>query len=201
MARIPALEPPFTPDVEAQLATMMPAGMPPIGLFRTFARNLPMTIAMAGVITFLLENRLRLVPRWILPTLVLIGLGSVLQWSWSESHGVGDLRWYVLFQALTFIVGVLLLILFPARDEPTRAAVIILVANIAAKILESLDKTIFAAGGIVSGHTLKHLAAGLGFVPLVLWLAKTSIAKPLPRISPDHRGLQADSSAARHDRK
>ncbi|WP_027343115.1 carboxymuconolactone decarboxylase family protein [Hamadaea tsunoensis] len=47
MARIPALEPPFTLDVEAQLATMMPAGMPPIGLFRTFARNLPMTIAMS----------------------------------------------------------------------------------------------------------------------------------------------------------
>jgi len=39
MARIPALEPPFTPDVAAQLATMMPAGMPPIGLFRTFAKN------------------------------------------------------------------------------------------------------------------------------------------------------------------
>ena len=38
MARIPALEPPFTPDVEAQLATMMPAGMPPIGLFRTFTK-------------------------------------------------------------------------------------------------------------------------------------------------------------------
>src|SRR6476661_4789176 len=47
MARIPALEPPFTPDVEAQLATMMPAGVPPIGLFRTFARNLPMTVAMS----------------------------------------------------------------------------------------------------------------------------------------------------------
>jgi alkylhydroperoxidase family enzyme len=47
MARIPALEPPFTPDVEAQLATMMPTGMPAIGLFRTFAKNLPMTIAMS----------------------------------------------------------------------------------------------------------------------------------------------------------
>ncbi|MEU8391320.1 carboxymuconolactone decarboxylase family protein [Micromonospora sp. NPDC048843] len=47
MARIPALEPPFTPDVEAQLATVMPPGMPPIGLFQTFAKNLPMTIAMS----------------------------------------------------------------------------------------------------------------------------------------------------------
>lgn len=48
MARILALEPPFTPDVAAQLATMMPAGVPPIGLFRTFAKNLPMTMAMSN---------------------------------------------------------------------------------------------------------------------------------------------------------
>ncbi|MBG0564426.1 carboxymuconolactone decarboxylase family protein [Actinoplanes sp. NEAU-A11] len=27
---------------------MMPPGVPPIGLFRTFARNLPMTVAMSG---------------------------------------------------------------------------------------------------------------------------------------------------------
>lgn len=47
MARIPALEPPFTSDVEAHLATMMPAGRPPIGLFRMFAKHLPMSIAMS----------------------------------------------------------------------------------------------------------------------------------------------------------
>jgi alkylhydroperoxidase family enzyme len=48
VARIPPLDAPFTPDVAAQLTAMMPAGTPPIGLFRTFARNLPMTSAMHG---------------------------------------------------------------------------------------------------------------------------------------------------------
>ena len=47
MARIQALDPPFTPDVAAQLSAMMPPGAPPIGLFRTFAKNLPMTVAMS----------------------------------------------------------------------------------------------------------------------------------------------------------
>jgi alkylhydroperoxidase family enzyme len=47
MARIPALEPPFTADVTTQLAAMMPPGMAPIGLFRMLAKNLPMTIAMS----------------------------------------------------------------------------------------------------------------------------------------------------------
>src|SRR6185312_16954070 len=47
MARIAPLDAPFTADVAAQLATMMPTGMPPIALFRTYAKNLPMTVAMS----------------------------------------------------------------------------------------------------------------------------------------------------------
>lgn len=43
---IEPLVPPFEPDVAAQLEQMMPPGVPPIALFRTFAKNLPMTRAM-----------------------------------------------------------------------------------------------------------------------------------------------------------
>jgi alkylhydroperoxidase family enzyme len=46
--RIAPLEPPFAPGVEAQLQRMMPPGVPPIALFRTFVRNLPMTGAMTS---------------------------------------------------------------------------------------------------------------------------------------------------------
>ena len=63
MARIPALEPPFTADVAAQLASMMPAGMPPIGLFRTLATNLPMTIAMSHWGSYELGPQLSLTTR------------------------------------------------------------------------------------------------------------------------------------------
>ncbi|MGE2816292.1 carboxymuconolactone decarboxylase family protein [Mycobacterium heidelbergense] len=44
--RIGALEPPHPPAVTAQLEKMMPPGVPPIALFRTVARNLPMAEAM-----------------------------------------------------------------------------------------------------------------------------------------------------------
>jgi alkylhydroperoxidase family enzyme len=46
--RISPLEPPYDPSVAAQLTAMMPADatVPPIALFRTFVRNLPMTQAM-----------------------------------------------------------------------------------------------------------------------------------------------------------
>ena len=44
--RISPLEAPFEQEVAAQLRSMMPAGVPPIALFRTFARHLPMARAM-----------------------------------------------------------------------------------------------------------------------------------------------------------
>jgi alkylhydroperoxidase family enzyme len=44
--RIAPVEAPYDPEVQQQLERMMPAGVPPIALFRTFVRNLPMTRAM-----------------------------------------------------------------------------------------------------------------------------------------------------------
>ena len=46
MPRVAPLSPPYAPETAAQLTNMMPPGLPPIGLFRMFARNLPMTEAM-----------------------------------------------------------------------------------------------------------------------------------------------------------
>ncbi|MFJ4585442.1 hypothetical protein [Streptomyces echinatus] len=46
MSRIALLEPPYTDQVGALLARMMPGEAPPIGLLRMFARNLPMAGAM-----------------------------------------------------------------------------------------------------------------------------------------------------------
>ena len=46
MARIQPLDPPYDHDTGEQLGKMMPPGVDPILLFRTFAKNLPMTAAM-----------------------------------------------------------------------------------------------------------------------------------------------------------
>jgi alkylhydroperoxidase family enzyme len=47
-ARVEPLEPPYDEPAAEVLAGMMPPGVEPIGLFRTFARNLAMTTAMRG---------------------------------------------------------------------------------------------------------------------------------------------------------
>ncbi|MEO1060508.1 MAG: carboxymuconolactone decarboxylase family protein [Actinomycetota bacterium] len=48
MPRITPIEAPFAPEDEELLAAMMPPGVPPIALFRTFVRNRSMTRAMRG---------------------------------------------------------------------------------------------------------------------------------------------------------
>jgi alkylhydroperoxidase family enzyme len=58
--RIVPLEPPYDQATEQQLSRMMPAGVPPIALFRTFARNLPMAEAMTAWGSYELGRRLTL---------------------------------------------------------------------------------------------------------------------------------------------
>jgi alkylhydroperoxidase family enzyme len=60
MSRIEPLEPPFEPEVGAQLARMMPPGVAPIALFRTFARNIELARAVTGWGSYELSKRLSL---------------------------------------------------------------------------------------------------------------------------------------------
>ena len=95
----------------------------------------------------------------LLPVLLVIGAASVVQLGIfrSELQGAGTLRFYGVVQLYAGLVLVLMLFL-PARYTRTSdgAAGWYLLA----KLLETFDKPIFALGHIVSGHTLKHLAAG-----------------------------------------
>ena len=59
-ARVDPVRPPYPPPVAERLEAMMPPGVPPILLFRTFARNLPMTAAMSGWGGYELSKRLSL---------------------------------------------------------------------------------------------------------------------------------------------
>jgi alkylhydroperoxidase family enzyme len=61
--RITPLEAPYEAPIAAQLEQMMPAGTPPIVLFRALAKNLPMTEAMSSWGRYELSRRLSLTMR------------------------------------------------------------------------------------------------------------------------------------------
>ena len=60
MSRIQPVNPPYDEPTRQQLASMMPAGVEPILLFRTFAKNLPMAQAMRPWGSYELSRKLSL---------------------------------------------------------------------------------------------------------------------------------------------
>ena len=60
MPRIEPVAPPYDAEVGRRLEAMMPPGVPPILLFRTFVRNLPMAEAMGPWGGYALSRRLSL---------------------------------------------------------------------------------------------------------------------------------------------
>ena len=100
---------------------------------------------------------------WLFPALQAAGIGSVLVWRAGELQGHGDLRFYAAVQVYAILI-LLLLLLVPAKYTRGSDLAIVVGFYVLAKILEESDRQVFALGHIVSGHTLKHLAAaGAGY--------------------------------------
>ncbi|MBU1665594.1 MAG: hypothetical protein KKG92_09355, partial [Gammaproteobacteria bacterium] len=105
----------------------------------------------------------------LLPLLVAAGLASVFYWGWSEARGAGDLRPYLLMQAYPMLLIPLLLWLYPARYSGGRDILVVIGLYLLALLCDLSDRPVFdLTGGLVSGHTLKHLIAALA----VLWVAR-----------------------------
>jgi hypothetical protein len=120
-----------------------------------------MTIVFMSLVAALIVERISLrAGLWLLPVLLLVGAGSVLQWYWSEVRGVGDLRFYATVQAYS-VLFLLLALLLPPRYTRGRDLMVIAGLYVLAKVFETFDRTIFRWGEVVSGHTLKHLVAAI----------------------------------------
>lgn len=124
--------------------------------------RLPMTLAFMSFFAAIIAERINVKAGLVsLLPLVTIGISSVIYWHWSELSGHGDLRLYIMVQFYPILAIPLLLLLFPPIYTRSIDLLGALAFYMVAKTFELLDAKIFALGRIVSGHTLKHLAAGL----------------------------------------
>lgn len=124
--------------------------------------RLPMTIAFTSLLSAVIAERIN--PKAglaLLLPMLLIGASSVVYWHLSERSGDGDLRPYIIVQYYSALVMVLIVVMSPARYTGTGQLLIALILYIFAKGLEAMDSAVFELGRIVSGHTLKHLAAAV----------------------------------------
>lgn len=121
--------------------------------------RIPIMIVFMALLSAVIAERVSVgAGLWLFPVLQAAGIGSVLLWRASELRGHGDLRFYAAVQVYSILV-LLLVLLLPAKYTRGYDFAVVVGFYVLAKILEETDKQVFALGHIVSGHTLKHLAA------------------------------------------
>ena len=129
--------------------------------------RLPMTVAFAAIFCYMLDEYLphgdeisneRSMGQELLFPLIALGVGSVLYWSWTD-----DLRLYAVISIFPmFLMIALVLGCSPPRHGGMVQQVVGLLLYAAAKICEDRDHEIFhSTGKRISGHSLKHILAGL----------------------------------------
>ena len=121
--------------------------------------RIPIMIVFMALVAAVIAERVSVVAGLgLFPVLQAVGVGSVLLWRAGELHGHGDLRFYAAVQVYAILI-LLLLLLVPAKYTRSSDFAVVVGFYVLAKILEEVDRQVFALGHIVSGHTLKHLAA------------------------------------------
>lgn len=134
--------------------------------------RLPIALAFTSLIGWLLAERTWLRPAgaaMLLPW-VLAGPAAVVWWYAGVAEGGGDLRPYLVLYAFAFVVPPLLMRL-PSPYNRRGAWWTAYLAFVAGMVCDRLDHQIFALlGGLVSGHTLKHLLMGVAIATLARML-------------------------------
>ena len=135
--------------------------------------RLPITILSIGffcsVVSEMVSPKGSLV---LVGPLLLIGIGSVYYWHYTESLGRGDLRLYGIVQFLPMILIVLIFVMykFPKNYLPYISGVLIFYAL--SRLTEFLDHQIYGSLQFISGHTLKHLFAAVAAGCIWIMLGK-----------------------------
>lgn len=136
--------------------------------------RLPMTITFTALFAMIVGEHIepKLGRRLLVPLLV-GGIASV--WYW---RAFDDLRPYAIVQFLPLLLVPVILLAYTSRLAPTGFLWGLIAGYVAAKLLEYADAAIYAFAGLLSGHTLKHLTAGLSMYLLLLAVRKRRLVSP-----------------------
>ena len=146
-----------------------------------FWDRLPMTIAFMALVCSQIVDRISIRAGLILlGPMLLIGMATVLYWRTSELAGAGNVVPYAILQGYSVIVVLMLVALSPSRY--TRGSVLYWVFGwyVMSKLFEAFDTQLMELlGGVVSGHTLKHLAAAIAGLVVCHALARRTLKTTL----------------------
>ena len=130
--------------------------------------RMPMTIAFMALYSIIISEFVsEKLGRLCLFPFLIIGIGSVLYWWFTESQGVGDLRFYAVVQFFPVVTIPVFLVFFKSKFSCVWSYWLLFLTYIGAKIVELLDSQIHNYINFVSGHSIKHVLPAIGLYILI----------------------------------
>lgn len=150
-----------------------------------FWDRLPMTIAFMALIAAQLVDRVAVrVGLLALGPMLLVGIATVVYWIATERMGRGNVVPYGVLQGFAVLALLKLALFHPSRYTHGHLLLLVFGAYLLAKGFEHFDREIYAWTGVVSGHTLKHVAAGLAGLPVAWMLWQRAPTAPSAAMQP-----------------
>jgi hypothetical protein len=156
-----------------------------------------MTIAFMALVCSQIVDRIsvRAGVALLIP-MVLLGVASVVYWRVTESAGAGNVVPYGVLQAYSVVILLLMAVFAPSRYTQGRLLYWVFGWYVLSKLLETYDATIFHWSHLLSGHTLKHLAAAAAGVAVLLMLVRRTVVEGSHRrVMPPAAPLPAGGAA------
>jgi hypothetical protein len=146
---------------------------------RLFWDRLPMTIAFMGLVSSQIVDRINVRAGLVLLIpMLLIGAWSVIYWEMTERVGAGNVIPYGILQGYSVVILLLLAMLCPSRYTRGSDLYWVFAWYALSKLLETFDAQILSLSHVVSGHTLKHLAAAVSGIVACNMLVRRTLKEP-----------------------
>lgn len=151
---------------------------------RLFWDRLPITIALMALISAQVVDRVSVrAGLALLVPMVVAGAASATYWIATERAGAGNVVPYAVVQGYAVVILLVFALALPSRYTRGSDVYWVFAAYVIAKLMEHFDREVLALGNLVSGHTLKHLAAAVAGVVLCrMLMRRTLIADERPRV-------------------
>lgn len=151
---------------------------------RLFWDRLPIAIGLMSLIAAQVVDRVSVRAGLVLLVpAVLAGVVSTIYWIVTERAGAGNVVPYAVVQGYAVVILLVFALALPSRYTRGGDVYWVFAAYVIAKLMEHFDREVFALGTVVSGHTLKHVAAAAAcFVVCRMLYRRALITGERPRL-------------------
>ena len=146
-----------------------------------FWDRLPMTVAFMALVSSQIVDRINIrAGLALLLPMLMLGAASVVYWRVTERAGVGNVMPYGILQGYSVVILLLLAVLKPSRYTHGKILYWVFAWYVLSKLLETYDTQVLAWSHVVSGHTLKHVAAAIAGVAVWVMLTRRTLIERDP---------------------